>query len=193
MIAYMVRHGEAENNVSGVFPDDEKVSYHLTQVGRDQARAVSSWLGRAKPLLIVSSPVTRARETAEIISAELGIPLKLDERLREAKLGSLVGMDYNEFSRQDPNWYEDYFSEGSKYGIEKFHSIRSRMISAITEQWGSGPVVFVSHLEPIRSVVSIALGMSGPSVRKIRIFNGSITTVSVNAPEIDVVSLNCLP
>ncbi len=194
MIAYLVRHGEAQNNVESLFPDDDRCIYHLTEVGRAQAMAAGLWLKKAKPTTIITSPVSRARETAELISAATGTPLKIDERLREAKLGSLAGKNYDEFAKTDPNWYLDYFEEDSKYGIEKFLSIRQRMMSALSDDWGPGPVVVVSHLEPIRSVASLALGISGPSVRRIRIFNGSITTIDVRpSSEPQLISLNCVP
>ncbi|MDP7975598.1 MAG: histidine phosphatase family protein [Thermoprotei archaeon] len=194
MIAYLVRHGEAQNNVQSLFPDDEHSAYRLTEVGRAQATAAGMWLRKVKPTLIITSPVTRARETAELISAATGAPVRAEERLREARLGLLAGKNYEEFAKADPNWYTDYFDEASKYGIEKFMSIRQRMISALGENWGPGPIVVVSHLEPIRSVVSLALGITGPSVRKVRIFNGSITAVEIcPASDPQLISLNCVP
>ncbi|WP_449462137.1 histidine phosphatase family protein [Tardisphaera miroshnichenkoae] len=194
MIAYLVRHGEAQNNVESLFPDDDESTYHLTEAGRAQATAAGELLKRMKPTLVVTSPVIRARETAELISAIAEAPLRIDDRLREAGLGSLAGKNYDEFSKLDPNWYMEYFDESSKYGVEKFLSIRQRMVSVLSENWGPGPIVVVSHLEPIRSVVSLALGISGPSVRRIRISNGSITTLEISPPsELRLISLNCLP
>jgi phosphohistidine phosphatase len=73
---YLVRHGQAEPGQ----PDDLR---RLTPRGREQARLVALHLDaeHARPDAVVSSPLLRARETAEEISRGLGIAPEVDERL----------------------------------------------------------------------------------------------------------------
>ena len=68
----------------------------LSDLGRDQARAVGRWLADApqewRPTLIITSPYRRAAETARAGLGDLDVPLVVDERLRERDLGALDGL-----------------------------------------------------------------------------------------------------
>jgi phosphohistidine phosphatase SixA len=78
MKLYLVRHAEA---VSGA-PEDE--SRRLTEEGREQARELARRLAGegVRPAAILSSPLVRARETAEILGRELGVDPAVEDRLR---------------------------------------------------------------------------------------------------------------
>ena len=95
----LARHGESEWIVGG---DEAGSNSPLTDRGRQQARLLGRWLA-ANPLgsspsepalssakgrsheidAIYASPLIRARETAEIVAVELGLPVTLDHDLRE--------------------------------------------------------------------------------------------------------------
>ena len=77
MRIYLVRHAEAA-------PGEPDESRRLTPQGRDQARAVGERLAAASPppAAVLTSPLLRARETAELIAAPLGLEAEPDERLR---------------------------------------------------------------------------------------------------------------
>ena len=76
MRVYLVRHGQAEPGE----PDDLR---RLTERGREQARLIALHLEteQARPDAVVSSPLLRARETAETIGRPFGITAQIDERL----------------------------------------------------------------------------------------------------------------
>jgi broad specificity phosphatase PhoE len=77
----LARHGESEWMVRG---DEAGFNSSLTDRGRRQARLLGRWLAAKQGIdVIYASPLIRARETAEIISAELALPLSLDDDLRE--------------------------------------------------------------------------------------------------------------
>jgi phosphohistidine phosphatase len=73
---YLVRHGQAESGQ----PDELRP---LTPLGREQARLVALHLEakHARPDAVVSSPLLRARETAEEVSRPFGVEAEVDERL----------------------------------------------------------------------------------------------------------------
>lgn len=82
---HLVRHGEVEN------PDAVRygrlAGFVLSQKGREQVNAAAEWLAKSTPAVasIASSPLERARETADIIAARLGLePVIIDPRLTEA-------------------------------------------------------------------------------------------------------------
>lgn len=90
MNLYFVRHGESEANRLHIF-SNRPGQYGLTELGRRQARAVAAAL-RGKPLArIYTSPLLRAVQTAEILSAELDLPFEVNEALREYDVGVLEG------------------------------------------------------------------------------------------------------
>ena len=76
MRVYLVRHGQAEPGN----PDDLR---RLTPRGREQARLLATHLGAegASPDAVVSSPLLRARETADEVARALGVRAEVDERL----------------------------------------------------------------------------------------------------------------
>jgi broad specificity phosphatase PhoE len=102
----LVRHGESMGNLANDRAHDAEAEQldldvrdadvPLSDTGRDQARALAEWLQDApeseRPGLVVCSPYRRARETAEVAFASLGLDVDLDERLRERDLGRFDGL-----------------------------------------------------------------------------------------------------
>ena len=74
MRLYLVRHAEAA-------PGDPDELRPITPKGRDQARAVGESLRAARPALVLTSPLLRARETGAAIARETGAELRIEERL----------------------------------------------------------------------------------------------------------------
>ncbi len=79
------RHGEAHCNVAGLVGGD-KTCTGLTDAGREQVRALAARLraeqdGEAPFDVLYAAPRRRVRESAEIISAALGLPVHVEERL----------------------------------------------------------------------------------------------------------------
>jgi probable phosphoglycerate mutase len=96
VLQYLIRHGESVSNAAGRVQGQEDVE--LSVSGREQARAVAAWsrtllsAADAPPVdELWSSPLRRARETAEAIAAATGLPLRIDERLRELHAGIFQG------------------------------------------------------------------------------------------------------
>jgi broad specificity phosphatase PhoE len=71
---YLVQHGDKERT-----PGDPG----LTELGRDQAAATARWLQGMEPRTLYSSPLRRARETAQPIGHATGLAIQVDSRLRE--------------------------------------------------------------------------------------------------------------
>jgi phosphohistidine phosphatase len=71
---FLVRHAEAAQGE----PDELRA---LTAAGRDAARALGQRLAEARPAAVVSSPLLRARETAELIARGCNVAATTDERL----------------------------------------------------------------------------------------------------------------
>lgn len=83
MRIYIARHGESLDDIEDCYGGI--ADFPLTDKGREQARNLAHQLGEAKLQIILSSPLVRARETADIIASELGgrIPVIVVENLKE--------------------------------------------------------------------------------------------------------------
>lgn len=87
---YFVRHGENAANVERVMAY-KVVDHPLTELGRRQAEAVGRWFLDRRLAAVYTSPLRRARETAEAIAGATGAPLVERDELRELNVGELDG------------------------------------------------------------------------------------------------------
>jgi broad specificity phosphatase PhoE len=146
----MVRHGESEGNRDRRFTISSEVP--LTDLGRLQARDAARLIkARFKPELVISSPFTRARQTSEIIAAELGLPIEIVHDLHERDLGALKGHSYDllrEVVRGDPLYDPKNGWAWRPDGGESYEDVRLRVVAAIEQLRARLPeqeVVIVSH------------------------------------------------
>lgn len=87
----LIRHGQTAWNLEGRYTGQSDVP--LNDTGRTQARELAARLQNIPPDAIIASDLIRARETAEIIAAHLGIlAIQTDHRLREVNQGQWEGM-----------------------------------------------------------------------------------------------------
>ena len=98
-----LRHGESVGNAESRWQG--QADYSLTDKGRAQAQALADrWLAEGRVFdCIISSPLERARETADIISEALGMPTETDPIWMERNIGQVAGMTGEEVNRHFPN------------------------------------------------------------------------------------------
>ena len=130
----------------------------LNANGIAQAHAAARLLPGRGIAAIVSSPLSRARVTAEIAADALGLPVSFDAELREAAFGVMEGRPMSE-------WFHDWVAERSTpEGAESFPALRLRAVAAVDRALASPPLVLVvAHGALFRSLRS-AMGLS-PGVR----------------------------
>jgi broad specificity phosphatase PhoE len=104
---YFVRHGESTWNVEGRFQG--QLDAPLSELGVLQAQALAERIAaEARPAAIVSSPLSRALRTAEIIGKRCGIAVAVDDRLIEICHGQWQGLLENEVARRWPALYKQW-------------------------------------------------------------------------------------
>lgn len=98
----LLRHGESAGNAQGVYQG--RAEYDLNEIGRSQSRALAEyWLENGVSFTqIISSPQTRARQTADIISEVLAVPLEFDDHWPEIDNGLLAGLPLEEAAEKHP-------------------------------------------------------------------------------------------
>jgi isoleucyl-tRNA synthetase len=163
---WVMRHGEAENNTLGV-ADAGAADFHLTDTGRKQAKASAvkfkKELGKKKIDLIFASSILRAKETAEIVAAELGVEkIVFDKHLLEMNLGPQFDQKpIEKYHRAFPT-YADRFERGPEGG-ESRRDIRKRVwkfLQECEEKYAGKNILIISHGDPILMLTEVALGLS---------------------------------
>ena len=96
----LLRHGQTDYNVSGRMQGH--LDSMLTSVGHEQAAAAAPVVAALGPDLVISSDLRRAADTAEVVGAACGLPVKFDARLRETDLGRWQGRTVAEIDRDEP-------------------------------------------------------------------------------------------
>lgn len=161
---YLVRHGEAENNVRRILDSvPGKKEYPLTKHGREQIAQVAKQLSLVGADALFSSPILRAKETAEIIAVATGLPIIFDDRLREAGMGRFDGQSHETLLEKYPN-PEMRLVPDVDDGVESFLGVRSRLGSLLHElkgKYNGKKVILVSHGDPLEQLHGILVG-EGP-------------------------------
>lgn len=156
MKLFLVRHGESEANVAGVINDDPAKPVNLTPRGREQAKEAVSGLSGVAITHAYASEFPRARQTAEIILAGLGLnlPLNVDARLNERRSG-LDGQPVEAFNglvRPDPVRIRP--EKGESF-LEQMVRLRG-FLDACARRHPEAVVLAVSHENPILAVAALS-------------------------------------
>lgn len=114
----------------------------LNAVGVAQAHAAAATFRGHDIRSIVSSPLSRARDTAKAVAQVLGLQVETEDALREVSFGAQEGQPM-----QDGSWFEDWISgKLTPEDGESFLELRARAVQGITRALTrQGPVLVVAH------------------------------------------------
>ena len=154
----LARHGETTENRERRFQGQKDVP--LNDHGREQARALADRAAREeRPIVaLYTSPLQRARETAEIVGERIGLAPHADDRLKEVDVGDWQDRLKPDVEREDPEGWAAFRAAGDDFrfpGGESFAEQQERVIAALVDitQRGELPALVVCH----RGVVRCAL------------------------------------
>ena len=169
----IVRHGRTVANASGLLQG--RVDNPLDVVGRQQAHEISLALGRGD--IVVSSPLQRARETAE----PLGLPLRLDERWIELDYGEWDELPVTEITAdQWTQWRSD--STFAPPGGESLAELDQRVAEACNDLLAEAAelnVAVFTHVSPIKSAMAWALGVEEQISWRLQVGQAQISRIAV--------------
>ncbi|WNG80255.1 histidine phosphatase family protein [Mycobacterium sp. ITM-2016-00316] len=151
----LLRHGQTEWNAGSRMQG--QLDTDLTELGREQANAAAEVLAKRQPLVIMSSDLRRALDTATALGERSGLEVSIDERLRETHLGDWQGLTHLEVDAVAPGarlaWRDD--ARWAPHGGESRVDVADRSVPLVTEivaaqpGWGADepdrPVVLVAH------------------------------------------------
>jgi probable phosphoglycerate mutase len=177
----LVRHGEAHCNTGGYLASD--TCQGLTDGGRQQAACLARRLHREQqegsPVTrLLSSPIRRARDTAETIAGGLGIDVVVESQLRVPDLGpNADGCTFEELRRRwppDPAKPGKVLIDGGEAWSQYLARAHSCLGNVLAGHSG-GRIVIVGHSETISAVVSLLVGVSTLGVLAISSSHTGIT------------------
>jgi broad specificity phosphatase PhoE len=154
---YLVRHAESEANAAGRFAGQQDSP--LTPRGRAQAEAVAEFLAKVRFDRVISSDLSRARDTAAAIARRQGLEVETMRDLREIDVGEAEGRPFEDL-RQRPDWTPDGFVQWP--GGESLDQAYTRARAAVERIVREGPgatVCIVGHGGITRILVSYFLGL----------------------------------
>jgi probable phosphoglycerate mutase len=158
----LLRHGQTPLSIEKRFSGTGDPS--LTPIGMAQAEAVAVRLAREPYRIeaIVSSPLTRARQTAEAVGARVGLAVRVDKGLREADFGAWEGHTFAEIQERWPHELAAWLADPAVAppGGESFTDAGRRVERArdrILADHQGKTVLMVSHVTPIKLLIRYAL------------------------------------
>lgn len=155
MKLYVTSHGQTDWNYKGLLQGNTNIP--LNKMGEFQAQNLKNKLDNINFDLCISSPLTRALNTAFIICRK-GTPIIIDERLEERNLGELEGKDSNVY---DAKLYWNYNVNLSNNGVESIQHLFSRVsnfLNDLKSKYDSGTILIVTHGAVVRALNFIISG-----------------------------------
>ena len=182
----LVRHGVTDHTLGKLFSGGLGSSNPpLNDEGRGQARATGEWLAPLAGTFdaLISSPVLRTHQTAEIIGGYLGREIEHEHGIAEMEFGSWDGMSFTEVHQRWPDdisaWLGDL--ESAPHGGESFRAVEKRVLAGrdrIIADYAGKTVVAVSHVTPIKTLVAECVGAPLESVYRMELAPASVSVIS---------------
>lgn len=159
---YLVRHATHERVDRVLCGRSANVS--LSPSGHAQAAALGAWFAGREIAAVLSSPLTRARETAEPIAKASGCSVTLCEDLTEIEFGAWTGRSFAELA-EDRDWqtWNAHRAAGCPPGGEPMRSAQERAVRAIDrcrDAYLGARVVAVGHCDVLKAILCVWLGLS---------------------------------
>jgi probable phosphoglycerate mutase len=182
----LVRHGAtsltADKRFSGGLAGSNP---GLTDEGRAQVREVGEWLAPIAEAVdvVLTSPVRRTRESAEILAERFAVGVVEEPGLAEMEFGTWDGKTFAEVQEQWPDEMDSWLGslDAAPGGGESFREVEKRVqdaLARILESYAGKTVVVVSHVTPIKLLVATAVDAPLTSLFRMELSTASVSVVS---------------
>jgi broad specificity phosphatase PhoE/ribonuclease HI len=176
----LLRHGQTPLSVEKRFSGTGDPS--LTEAGSAMAVAAARRLATSGAEAVVSSPLTRARQTADAVAAGLDVDVDVEEGLRETDFGDWEGYTFAEVKQKWPRELQAWLASTAvapPFG-ESFDDTAVRVRRArdrVLARYGGRTVVVVSHVTPIKTLLRLALDAPPSALYRMHLDLVSLSTV----------------
>lgn len=148
----LMRHGEAENNTTGIISDRKENPHNLTEKGKEEVIKTAKKLKNEKIDLIVSSPFLRTVETAKLVAEAVGLKkgdVRIDNRLGELNTGELNLHPVNEYHKLFTKTVEKFTK--APEGGETLSDVKKRiggLLYELEEKEKGKKILLITHEYP---------------------------------------------
>ncbi|MGW0395177.1 bifunctional RNase H/acid phosphatase [Streptomyces sp. NPDC003042] len=184
----LLRHGETALTPQKRFSGSGGSDPELSPAGRRQAAAVAEALAaRGTVQAVVSSPLLRCRETAHAVADRLGLPVTVEQGLRETDFGAWEGLTFAEVRERFPDDLQAWLDSPKAAptgGGESFTAVTRRVSAArdrLLAVYAGRTVLVVTHVTPVKTLVRLALGAPPESLFKMELSAASLSAVAYYA------------
>ncbi len=174
-----LRHGQAKNNIERILTG-RTPNIPLTEKGIDQAEKTAKFLEQMNISAIYSSPIERAKHTAEIVAKHNSLDVITDDRLIELDMGKFTGVPYDDIFTSHGNVFMKFYNgelEIAHNGVETFSEVKKRVLSIVDHVIEKHPdqnVVLVTHMDPIKAMLATVVDLSPTNLFELIIANASL-------------------
>jgi probable phosphoglycerate mutase len=175
-----LRHGQAKNNTDRILAG-RTLGVPLTDTGIKQAEQTGKLLEDMNISAIYSSPIQRAKHTAEIVGEHNSVDVTIDDRLIELDMGKFTGVPYDEIFASHGNVFMKFYNdelEIAHNGVETFADVKKRVLGIVDHVIEKHPdenVVLVTHMDPIKAMLSTIVDLSPTNLFELIIANASLS------------------
>ena len=174
-----LRHGQAKNNTERILAGRTE-GVPLTDTGIKQSEHTAQLLEHMNISTIYSSPIERAKHTAEIVGKHNSLDVTIDDRLNELDMGKFTGMPYDQIFSSHGNVFMKFYNgelEIAHNGVETFSDVQKRIlgiVAHIIEKHPDENVLLVTHMDPIKAMLSTVVDLSPTNLYELIIANASL-------------------
>jgi probable phosphoglycerate mutase len=174
-----LRHGQAKNNTERILAGRTE-GVPLTDTGIKQSEHTAELLEQMNISAIYSSPIERAKHTAEIAGKHNSLDVTIDDRLTELDMGKFTGMPYDEIFESHGNVFMKFYNgelEIAHNGVETFPDVKKRILGIVDyviEKHPDENVLLVTHMDPIKAMLSTIVDLSATNLYELIIANASL-------------------
>ena len=192
-----LRHAQAKNNVDRVLAG-RREGIPLTKKGLQQAEKIAMFLKPLKISAIYSSPIERALHTTKIIADKLNVTYQIDLRLTEIEMGTFSGMIYEDMFAKYGNVFLRFYQNDlliEKNGVETFSNVKKRVLEMVNyccKTHEGKNVLLVTHMDPIKAIISTITQLRPESLYELIIRNASLTIIKKEWANFSLVSINSM-
>ncbi|MFA5248311.1 MAG: class I tRNA ligase family protein [Patescibacteria group bacterium] len=214
----LVRHGESENNIKDII-STQLDKYDLTEKGKKQAKEAAKKIKAEiskDEVVLFSSPILRARETANIIAHEIKVEIELSDGIKEMELGSWEDCDEKELSLTDDLRKEyDKIPRDQKWSVKRGETgessadVAERVYSWLKEilkKHAGKTIIIVTHGDPVIDLINklkardekeSAKAWAGPEypenacVKTVYVNNATALEMDLHKDSLDEIKLSC--
>jgi len=196
MIIFL-RHAQAENNAKRILAGRTE-GIHLTKTGIEQAERIAKYLKPLDISAIYSSPIERASHTAEIVAKNNSLDHNLDDRLTEIEMGKFTRMNYDDMFAKYGNIFLKFYENDpviAEHEVETFPQVQSRilnMVNHLVEKHKNENVILVTHMDPIKSMLSTVMDLKPKTLFELIIANASLTIIKEQDKKFSLSAINAM-